>query len=258
MEYKEVKEARSIPGIRLVLTVGLPGIWSQAAKKMLEYKGLSYIPVAQHVGEANADLVAWTGHRNAPVMIYDDQPAISRWQDMIAFIDALKPTPPLQPRESLARALVYGMVNEIAGEWGYGWCGRLLVFQMIASAKAAAGEELLPPMRLMFDQYKYSQDSVEAAPARCADILNMLAAQLHAQRKRGSEFLVGSELTAADIYWACFSNMLEPWPEWACDMDPKVRPKGRSLEPVILAAKDPILIEHRNMMLKKYLGPITI
>ena len=36
MNYVDVDVARSLPGVRLVLTVGFPGPWGQAVKKMLE------------------------------------------------------------------------------------------------------------------------------------------------------------------------------------------------------------------------------
>ena len=67
MEYKTVAEAKDLPGLRLALTVGGPAPWSQAAKSIFQVKHIPYIPVAQHGGQANEELVAWTGHRNAPV-----------------------------------------------------------------------------------------------------------------------------------------------------------------------------------------------
>jgi glutathione S-transferase len=256
-EYVEVNEARRLPGIRLALSKGQPGLWGQAVKQMLGYKGLPFVPVLQRGGEANEELLAWTGQRNAPVLVYDERPALSRWQDMIPFIDQLKPTPLLQPEASHARALHYGIINELAGEWGYGWCARLLIFRAMKATSAAAGEALPAPMAAMLAQYGYSDDAAAKAPARCADILRMLAAQLHAQRDQGSAFFVGSAVTAADIYWACFSNLLEPWPEWACDITPPPKPSRGPKDPLILAAKDPILIEHRDNMFRKFLKAIT-
>jgi len=257
LEYKNVKEARPMRGIRLALSKGAPGIWGQAARKMLEYKELPYVPVAQYVGEPNEELVAWTGLRNAPVLVHNDEPPISRWQDLVVFVDKLKPAPPIQAQDSRARVLLYGIINELAGEWGYGWCGRLMIFQALKRMKSAAGEAVPESTKMLLAQYGYSDEAAAIAPERCATILRMLSAQLHDQRNAGSDFLVGSEVTAADIYWACFSNLLEPWPEWACDVAPELRPSRRPTHPSILAARDPILIEHRDNMFRKYLRPIT-
>ncbi len=66
MDYKTPAEARELPGLRIALTAGLPAPWSMAARFMFDVKGLAYTPVEQLAGEANEELVAWTGHRNAP------------------------------------------------------------------------------------------------------------------------------------------------------------------------------------------------
>ena len=44
MEYVAVKEARSMPGVRLVLSAGFPGPWGQCVKKMLEQSILRTCP----------------------------------------------------------------------------------------------------------------------------------------------------------------------------------------------------------------------
>ena len=215
------------------------------------------MPVAQHVGEPNEALIEWTGSRNAPVLVYDDGPPLARWQDLIEFAEAHRPTPALLPKPSQSRVSVFGIVNELAGQWGFGWCRRLMLFDDLAAAKSGAGEGVPPGVVTMMNQYRYDKASVAAAPERIADILRMLAAQLHAQDKGGSKFLVGSEPSAADIYWACFSGMLEPWPEDICPMSSEMRLGRTPTHPVVIAAKDPILLEHRNAMFRKYLGTIS-
>jgi glutathione S-transferase len=257
MKYKSVTEARAMPGIRLVLSAGFPAPWGQCVKKMLEYKGVPYVPVAQYVGEPNEALVEWTGHRNAPTLVYDDNPPLSRWQDLIQFAETYKPAPELLPTDSLSRVLVMGIVNELAGEGGFGWCRRLMLFEDAATTKAAAGEAVPPKVKTMMQQYGFVKEAVAVAPARVTDILRMLSKQLAAQRAKGREFLVGAHLSAADIYWACFSSMLEPLPDEICPMSPEMRADRIPKHPLLLAAKDPMLLEHRDRMFTQYLGPVT-
>jgi glutathione S-transferase len=257
MKYKTVEEARSMPGVRLVLSAGFPGPWGECVKKMLEYKGIPYVPVAQYAGEPNEALVDWTGSRNAPVLVYNDNPPLSRWQDLLTFAEEQQPAPAIVPRDSLSRVLVIGILNELAGEWGFGWCRRLMMFTDVVVAKEAVGEELPPGVKGMMKQYGYNGATAAAAPGRLADILGMLAKQLQAQREKGRAFLVGSELSAADIYWACFSTLLDPPPDEICPMSAEMRRARVLNHPVLLAAKDPGLFEHRDRMFIKYLGPLN-
>ena len=99
MEYKTVAEAKDLPGLRLALTAGGPAPWSQAAKSIFQVKHIPYIPVAQHGGQANEDLVAWTGHRNAPVAMYDKEPARTGWYEILMLAERLAPTPSLLPQQ---------------------------------------------------------------------------------------------------------------------------------------------------------------
>jgi glutathione S-transferase len=257
MEYKSVKEARALPGTRLALSVGVPGPWGQAAKKMLEYKKIPYVPVAQHVAEANEDLVAWTGHRNAPVLVHDNDPPLTRWQDMIVFAEKIQPTPALVPRASKERVLMFGIVNELAGEWGYGWCRRLMMLHDQVVAAQAKGDGMPSATQVLTSQYGYSSPDAIAAEERCAEILRMLTEQLKSQREWGSEFVVGAALSAADIYWACFSSMLEPLPDDILPMSQEMRAFRTVRSPVLLAAKDPILIDQRDRIFRAYLGPMS-
>ena len=70
------------PGLKLVLAPGVPGPWSEGAKGLFHVKGIDYARVRQRPGEPNADLVAWTGHANAPQAILDDEPARTAWTEL--------------------------------------------------------------------------------------------------------------------------------------------------------------------------------
>ena len=72
MKYLSVAEARNLPGLRLVLTAGVPGPWGEAAKAVFTARNVAYIPVEQTAMAPNETLVEWTGQRNAPIACLDD------------------------------------------------------------------------------------------------------------------------------------------------------------------------------------------
>ena len=239
MEYKTVAEGRKMPGLRLVLSMGVPGPWGEAAKSIFYVKGISYVPVGQEVGADNLDLVDWTGVRNAPVAVYESEKPRDRWLDILMLAERLKPTPSLLPESSDDRAMVIGIANEICGEWGYGWCRRNMLL-------APRGDRLA-------GEYDCTAETAAASSKRVADIQRSFTARLKAQKAKGSPYFVGNALTAADIYWAAFSEMLEtpsaeinPMPDW-------LRAIYNTSSPEVDAAKDQILIDHRDLVYKRHL-----
>ena len=69
MDFARVEDAKDKGGLRLALTIGVPGPWSQAAKYVFETKSIPYVAVAQLGGTMNNELYDWTGHRNAPIAV---------------------------------------------------------------------------------------------------------------------------------------------------------------------------------------------
>ncbi len=83
--------------------------------------------------------------------------------------------------------------------------------------------------------------------------MRALAGRLHAQRERGCDYLLGSALSAADLYWATFAVMLQPLPEAKCPMAPGQREMYTARDPVLCEALDPILLEHRDLVYDRHL-----
>ena len=90
-EFVSVAEARAQDGVRLVLSAGTPGPWGEAIKGMLHVKKIPYLRVRQEAGRENPDLVAWTGIRNAPQIIAEDDLPIHAWADLIQFAERRAP-----------------------------------------------------------------------------------------------------------------------------------------------------------------------
>jgi hypothetical protein len=259
MKYTEAADARALGGLRLVLTAHVPGPWGESAKKIFDYKRLPYVPVAQYAGRENPDLIAWTGARNAPTAMYEDEPPRMGWYDILMLGERLAPDRPLLPVRSEERALVLGISAEICSEWGFGWSRRAMMGSPHAGTPDPARVAALskPPWEpedsaRMRQAYGKSVGGAAEAPQRCADIVRMLAARLHRQKAAGSPYLVGYGVTACDVYWMVFSMALEPLPHELNPMPDWMRLSYEMIGPVLEAVKDPILLEHRDRMYARH------
>jgi glutathione S-transferase len=248
MDYKSPAEASQLGGLRIALTAGVPAPWSMAARYMFDVKGIEYIPVLQVASEANEELVAWTGHRNAPVVVLDDEPPRTNWADIIELAERLNPEPPLVPADPEQRIRMFGLCNEICGAGGYMWNARHL---MMAPLMNSSDPGLSSMRQTMGKAYGYSEQAAAAAPALVAQVLTLLAGELEAQQTRGSRYYLGDSLTALDLVWASFSNTLRPLPEEVNPMDPGIRKVYSSMGEF---AKPPdILFEHRDFIYRNHL-----
>ncbi len=251
MEYIDPQQARDMPGLRLVLTAGVPGPWSEAAKAVFQVKGVDFVPVRQVGGQENAELRAWTGRDNAPIAIQGDEPPRDGWADILSLAERLAPKPGLVPEDLVLRAQMFGLAHLICGPGGFAWERRHQLFGPIM-AMGPAGREAVGRMA---GKYAWSEEASAAAPARVAAILRHLADQLSAQAERGSPWFVGDEMTAVDLYWATFCAMLEPLPEEQCPMPTMLRQGYLLDDPAIRSERDAILLDHRDRIYREVLPP---
>jgi len=244
----DVTAAREAPGLRLVLSRGVPGPWGEAAKAFFHVKRVPFARVAQLPGGDNDALRAWTGRDDAPIAIWQGEPPRHGWMDIALLAERIAPDPPLLPASVAERALVFGLGRELCGELGLGWCRRLmLVHQLVQRAPH------LPIARYLADRYGYEPAIAEAAPERVADIACAFARQLAEQRERGRDWLVGDALSALDLWWAAFAAMLEPLPHELCAMRADTRAAYTAQDPVVRAAIDPALLAHRDRVYRDHL-----
>src|SRR5262245_19901318 len=248
MEYKTVAEAKDLPGLRLALTIGGPAPWSQAAKSIFQVKKIPYIPVAQHGGQANTELVAWTGHRNAPVAMYEKEPARTGWYEILMLAERLVPTPSLLPQNVEDRAIMIGLSHELCGEEGFTWQARHIMFETLIKVQGEAAKQ-----NPMVQAYGYSAQNAAAAPAKIIPILKALSARLHNQQKAGSQYFVGSQLTALDLYWANMSQVIDTYPPEKNPMPDFFRQIWVPVRAAVESEIDPILIAHRDYIFAQHL-----
>jgi glutathione S-transferase len=248
IEYMKAEEAIARRGLRMVVVGQIPSPWSEAAKGILHVKRIAWSAV--RLAYDNPAIKDWTGHRNAPVAVYDDEPPRAGWAEILLLAERIAPTPALLPADAAERALVLGLSHELCGEQGLGWSRRL---QLIEAGLQGRGGFAPKVAAYLAKRYGYSPQAGAAATGRVVALLNMLAARLQSQRAAGSDYYVGSSLTAVDVYSATFVAMLRPLPHDACAMDPPTRAAFEYREPATDAALDAVLLAHRDMMYQRHM-----
>ena len=247
MEYVSPNDVINGDGLRIVLVQYRPSPWGQAAKAMMEYKGLSYTAAPWKGGGTNDEIVNWSGAKGAPVVAWNDEAPINRWDDILFLLERLAPEKPLIPESIEDRVLTLGLSYEICGELGLGWNRRLSLFRPgLESGQAPEG------LKRMGSKYGFNPDDVARADERQIATLQALAKRLKTQQQAGSEFFVGNSITPVDFYWTAFSNLFALMPPEICSMAKESRAMFEAMDDSVRNAIDPILIEHRDRIMANY------
>ena len=247
LQYRSLEEIIDHPGLRIVLVKGVPSPWGQAAKTIFEIKGLDYLAAPWEPGEPNEDIATWGGETSAPIVAWAKEKPINRWIDILYLAERLAPEPMLLPVDATQRALMIGLSHEICGEMGIGWNRRL---QLFAPAYASGR----PPAEIsrMGSKYRYNEGDAKAAGERTAVSLKALATQLKSQYARGMNYFIGDALSALDVYWTAFANLLDPLPKEHNPMSEALRRGFTATDPVVTGALDPLLLEHRRRIFREH------
>lgn len=248
MKYHELEDVVTRPGLRLILTEGLPGPWGLAARALFDIKGIDYLAAAQRPDGENQLLAELTGQTSAPVALYDDEKPAILWNEIALLAERLAPEPSLVPGDLLQRAEMFGLIHELVGPEGFGWCRRLQMFQPMMELPDPG-----PMMSALGRKYGYTHEAAAAAPGRCMAILEGLATQLANQQAQGCDYFIGDRLSALDVYWAVFAGLVEPLPQAVNPMPPGMR-EMYTAPPHIIDATPAILLEHRTMMYERHLS----
>ncbi len=255
----DIPAARAHEGLRLVLSVGAPGPWGEAIKGMLHVKKIPHVTVRQIPGEANPELVEWTGVRNAPQLVCENDEPLHGWLDLIHFCEERAPSPPLIPENLEDRAAMFGLIREIAGDQGFAWNRRYSLFQPVMAIETKEPNPAIEAVRLMAQSYGYSEKRANAAPGQVVEVLNHLDRRLEAQKAAGSVYFIADRLSALDIYWAVFAALIAPLPEELCPMPAYLRQSYGSVDSAVRDATSPALVRHRDFIYDEYLElPVRI
>lgn len=253
IDYVSVEEARRHDGICLVLTQGVPGPWGEAAKAILSAKEIPWLAVAQEGGGANEALAEWTGQTSAPVLVVPDEAPHSTLRGILMAAERLAPEPALVPADVDERAELLGLCEEIHGEMGLGWCRRLMMFDPILTA-VPPGDPATERLERMAAKYGYFRGSHAVARERVIAILEAFSTRIGRQLQSGSAFLFGDRLSALDLIWAAFSNLIVPLEADDCPMPDFLRATYTVDDAEVLAAVAPALIEHRDRIFRDFIG----
>lgn len=210
----------------------------------MEYKSLDYIAGAQIARGENKELVEWAGVNSGPVVAWNRETPLNRWDDILFLLERLAPDRPLVPEEPAARAQFFGLTYTICGHLGFGWNRRMEGIHLGAQAGIDPGA--------FGEKYGYNKSDGEQARQRSIDFLRFLTDVLKAQKERGSDYIIGDSLTAVDFYWAAFSNLAAIQSAEECPLAPEIRERFERVAPEVTAAIDPILTEHRDQIMHSY------
>jgi glutathione S-transferase len=131
-------------------------------------------------------------------MFHNEERPRNVWIEQLALAEQIGATgtPALLPNDFQLRAEVFGLSAVIVAEDGFVWNMRIL------------GDSPLGR------KYGFSEEASAAALGKMVEVIKLIADRLSAQEQRGSRYLVGDSLSAADIYWATLSmSVLPPAPE---------------------------------------------
>jgi glutathione S-transferase len=254
VEFVSVEDARERGGLRVVMVGMVPSPWGEAVKGILHHKKLPY--VATRMGMDASAVKAWTGCDSAPIAVYENEAPRTGWAEILLLAERLAPTPSLIPARPADRALMFGLAHEICGEEGLGWSRR--VAGVHSSLTGGPGFPA-PVAQYLGAKYGYRGDNGPAAAHRVIDLLGLFAERIKAQRQGGSRYLVGTALTAADIYLATFMGVFAPLPNDLCPLPNAFRAMFEAMDDATRAAFDPVLLEHRDEIYQKHLElPLTL
>lgn len=241
-------------GLRIVACVSAPSPWSLAARALFDYKKLNYHLGEQIIADENRDLKAWTGQNSAPVVAFrssaQQEKVATTAEAIVLLAERLEPSRPLIPSDSQQRVWMFGLLQALAGEDGFGWNRRFMSLSI-------AGVDKLPDnIRSMALKYDYSDSLAAAAEQRVAEILRLFSDVLQRQKEQGSNFLVGDTVTALDLYFAIFIGiMYRPLEDEYLPIPAAMRAGYQLPSEILDSAAQPIIYTHRDRIFQQYLTP---
>jgi glutathione S-transferase len=119
-------------------------------------------------------------------MFHDEERPRNVWIEQLSLAESIGSSDSLKliPSNILERVDMFGLCAVILGEDGLVWNIRILSDNPLAR------------------KYGYSEEVSSQAIDKIVEIISMIDSRLEAQEKLGSQYLVGTSVSAADIYWS--------------------------------------------------------
>lgn len=249
MNFATLEEARTAPGLKLVVAASLPSPWSEAAKGILHVKGLEGLLV--RFSSTDKAVREWMGWHNVPVLLVPGEPIRTHWTEILETAERLgaaQGSPSLVPTDDDERMRLFGLAHELLGDRGLVWSSRLLV---IHRGLETDGKEGFPVRiaQYLAPKYGYAAGRVDAARARVRSLFDRFARLVE-----GRTYALGQSLTALDLYLATAIAPLAPMSEADCpDTHPIVRHAFATASPDLSREIPAALVAHRDRIYAKHL-----
>jgi glutathione S-transferase len=249
MDAISIAQAREHSGLRLITRQGVPTPWAQAAKGILEIKGLPYQLAQESMADEKGAQAAWLGDQGSPFVMLGDEPPRSGWASILELSERLAPSPPLIPGSSDDRIELFGIANEICGELGLGWCLRLIMIDASLREPEQLGAFPTRVADYLGKKYGYYEGCADIARGRVHEILATLS------RRLGDKVYFLGDLSALDVYWATFGNMFMLLDDEDLPAVSMARDAWRYLGGGTFTDKVPDnLVTHHRRMYERHLG----
>jgi glutathione S-transferase len=208
---------------------------------------------------AAAEITAWTGIDNVPVVFHEAEPARTHWAAITALAARLAGPDSVIPDDLGARVEAMGLLHEIAGEQGIGWNARLAMIDVSITSEGKRGFPL-PVAQYLARRYGYSPDAAALGRARIERQLQALRDRLRAQQSLGHAYLGGPRVSALDVYLATFLTPLSDiTPEECPQLEPALRRAFGSAHDAFGSLVPAELRAHRQRVFERHLGwPIAL
>ncbi len=236
-------------GTRITFVPGVQALFAEALKNICFVKKIPVIRalhppmgVDKQTGEnRQARLYELTRQTGLPTMFYADERPRNVWTEQLALAERIgsPDSPALVPNDMALRVSMFGLCAIVLAEDGLVWNMRILNDGPLAQ------------------KYGYSEEASAGAPGKIQEAITVIDNCLQQQEQRGSQYLVGDSLTAADIYWATMSMSITDTPP---DIMPVTKQNQGMLKffaansklPAVASALSQRILDHQHYILTTY------
>ena len=195
--------AEMTEGTRITFMPGVQALYAEALKNICFAKQIPVIRalhppmgIDKETGQdRQARLYELTRQTGLPTMFYEQERPRNVWTEQLALAERIgSSSRMLIPADFDYRVTMFGLCAVVLAEDGLVWNMRILNDGALSR------------------KYGYSKAASDAAPEKIVQIIKVFDTHLSQQSERGSRYLVGDTLSAADIYWATMSMSITATP----------------------------------------------
>jgi glutathione S-transferase len=250
LEFISLEEAAEMKtGTRVTFIPGMQALYAEALKNICFVKKIPLVRALHPLmgvdketgGDRQARLYELTSQSSLPTMFHDEERPRNVWIEQLSLAESIGSSDSLKliPSNIQERVDMLGLCAVILGEDGLVWNIRILSDNPLAR------------------KYGYSEEASSQAIDKIVEIISMIDSRLEAQEKLGSKYIVGTSLSAVDIYWSTMvmstiSTPPEIMPRTEQNQGMLMWFEGNSKIPEIENVLTKRIQEHQHYILKTY------